>query len=236
MSGRILALGDVHGCAKTLESLIDRVMPMHDDVMVFLGDYVDRGDKVFETIEFCVKLKEMFPETVFLMGNHEEMFIRCLKGKARLDEWRMFRYNGGNVTIRSYLENLGLHDKSDILWEDLPKSHQDFYDNLKIYHEIDNFVFVHAGVRPLVALGDQLTHDMIWIRDEFLYYDNDVMPGKVIIHGHTQMTRVEIDHYNDTSGDKYNLDSACVFGCELTCRDLTNGIVYRVPCLDKRVG
>ena len=102
-------------------------------------------------------------------------------------------------------------------------------------HEIDNFVFVHAGVRPNIPLGDQLAHDMIWIRDEFLYCGHDVMPGKVIIHGHTPMEQEELNHYNDTYGDKYNLDSACVFGYELTCRDLTNGEVIRVPCRDKRV-
>jgi len=237
-NGRILAIGDVHGCAKTLESLIDQVMPMHDDVMVFLGDLVDRGDKVFETIEFCIKLKEMFPETVFLMGNHEEMFIHYLKGNGTPDSDGIFRYNGGNATIDSYLENLRILDEIDnpLCWDDLPQSHRNFYDNLKIYHEIDEYVFVHAGVRPKVPLADQLAYDIIWIRDEFLYFSSPVMPGRIIVHGHTPMEREEINKYNEKYNDKYNLDSACVFGLDLTCRDLTNGIVTRVKRRDRRVG
>lgn len=244
MSGRILVIGDIHGCALTLESLINQIMPTHDDVMVFLGDLIDRGDKSFETVQYCIELKEMFPKTVFIKGNHEDMFINFLKGVATMDEWRMFRYNGGNSTISSYNEALGFHSvdtgyggklSHDLLWKDLPKSHQDFYDSLKVFHEIDNYVFVHAGIRPEVKLEDQVERDMVWIREEFLYWPTGVLEGKTIVHGHTPMEREEIDEYNEKYQDKINLDSACVFGYELTCRDLTNNVTYHVKCRDKRI-
>lgn len=237
MSGRILAVGDLHGCALTLESMLNQIGLMHDDQIVFLGDYVDRGDKSFETVQRLIELQEEYGDEVvtFLKGNHEDMFINCLKGTASMDEWRMFRYNGGTSTNRSYLEGLGYHDKSDILWDDLPESHQKFYDNLKVYHQIDRYVFVHAGVQPNVKLEDQTESDMIWIRDNFLYWPMEVLPGYFVVHGHTPMEREEIDHYNEKYHDKFNLDSACVYGYELTCRDLTNDLVIRVECLDKRV-
>ena len=243
--GRILAVGDIHGCALTLESLIDQIELMHDDQIVFLGDYVDRGNGVYETVERLIKLKEEYGDVVtFLMGNHEEMFIRYLKGECRMNEDRMFLYNGGGVTIRSYRENLGITGKQDefarpeyeLYWNNLPQRHKDFYDSLKVCHEIDQYVFVHAGVRPDVKLGDQLAHDMIWIRDEFLYHEQPVMEGKIIVHGHTPMEKYEIQAYNEHYDDKYNLDSACVFGRDLTCLDLTNMVYHRVPCRDKRIG
>lgn len=237
--GRLLAVGDIHGCADTLESLLNQIMLMHDDKVVFLGDYVDRGDKVFQTVERLIALREEYGDDVctFLMGNHEEMFIRYLKGQGRMEDDRIFRYNGGTSTINGYLEGLGIEDTIDnpFCWDSLPQNHKDFYDNLKVIHEDGDYVFVHAGVRPNVALGDQLAHDVIWIRNEFLFHDEPVMPGRTIVHGHTPMEETEIDQYNAKYPDKWNTDSACVFGYVLTCRDLTNGFVTRVKCRDKRV-
>jgi len=237
MSGRLLACGDVHGCAKTLEGLLDQIMLMHDDKIVFLGDYVDRGDGVFETVQRLVDLREEYGDEVctFIMGNHEEMFIQYLSGNSRMDDISLFLYNGGSSTVSSYKRNLGIDEDAPLKWDDLPESHQDFYDNLKVCHEDGDYVFVHAGIRPNVSLEGQLRHDMIWIRYEFLHYDAEVLPGRIIVHGHTPMERLEIDAYNAKYADKWNTDSACVFGYDLTCRDLTNGFVTRVQCRDKRV-
>lgn len=236
MSGRILVIGDIHGCALTLESMIDQLEIMHDDRVVFLGDYVDRGDKVFQTVERLIDLKDEYGDNItFIMGNHEEMFIRYLKLECRMDELRMFLYNGGRSTIKSYLEGLGYYDKQDITWEDLPDRHKEFYSNLKVMHEIDQYVFVHAGIRPQVALYDQVAHDVIWIREEFLYWPYEILEGRVIVHGHTPMEKHEIDHYHEKYSDRINLDTACVFGYELTCRDLTNNKEYKIKCRDRRI-
>lgn len=237
--GRILAVGDIHGCADTLESLLDQIGLMHDDHITFLGDYIDRGNKVFEVIERLIALREEYGDDVctFIMGNHEEMFSRYLKDTGGYDGDRMFRYNGGTSTINSYMEHLGLTDTKEIplCWDDLPQSHKDFYDNLKVIHEDGEYVFVHAGVRPNVPLDDQLSHDVIWIRDEFLYHEHPIIPDRIIVHGHTPMIRDEIDKYNAYYIDKINIDSGCVFGYDLTCNDLTNGIVYRIKCQDRRL-
>jgi len=235
--GRILAVGDIHGCAKTLESMIDQMEIMHDDQVVFMGDYIDRGNGVFQVIERLIALKEEYGDCItFIMGNHEQMFLQYLKDTGRHDEVRMFRYNGGTSTINGYLEGLGLfQDHTDITWDMLPQNHKDFYDNLVVCHEIDRYVFVHAGVRPNVKLGDQLMHDMIWIREEFLTWPMEVLPGRFVVHGHTPMEPHELDAYHEKYHDKFNTDSACVFGYELTCRDLTNDKVIKVKCLDQRV-
>jgi serine/threonine protein phosphatase 1 len=235
--GRLIAIGDIHGCAKTLTSMIDQLMVTHEDTVVFMGDYVDRGDGVFSVIEQLIEFKEMFPNTVFIKGNHEDMFIRYLKGEGGCDNARMFKYNGGTSTINNYLEHLNITDtvQDPFAWDKLPVSHQEFYDNLKVMYEHDQYVFVHAGVRPQVHLADQLDHDMIWIRDEFLHWPLEVLKDRVVVHGHTPMDRAELEKYNNKYGDKFNLDSACVFGVELTAMDLLTGVVWRIPMLDKRV-
>jgi serine/threonine protein phosphatase 1 len=234
---RLLAIGDIHGCAKTLTSMIDQLEVTHEDTVVFMGDYVDRGDGVFSVIEQLIEFKEMFPNTVFIRGNHEDMFINYLKGAGGWDDARMFKMNGGTSTINSYCEGLDIMDTMDtpFCYDSLPDSHQDFYENTKVMHEHDKYVFVHAGVRPQVPLGDQMDYDMIWIRDEFLHWPLEVLKDRVVVHGHTPMDRAELEQYNNKYEDKFNLDSACVFGVELTAMDLLTGVVWRIPMLDKRV-
>lgn len=234
---RILAIGDVHGCAKTLTSMIDQLEVTHDDLVVFLGDYIDRSDGVFSVIEQLIEFKEMFPNTVFIKGNHEDMFLKYLKGEGNWEDARMFRYNGGTSTINSYCEALNITDTMDepFCWDSLPESHQEFYNNLKVMHEHDKYVFVHAGVRPQVALYDQIDYDMIWIRYEFLNWSSAVLPGRVVVHGHTPMEQHELDKYHEKYTDRICLDSACVFGYELTCRDLLTGKEWKVKNRDKRV-
>ena len=183
---RLLAIGDIHGCAKTLTSMIDQLAITHEDYVVFLGDYVDRGDGVFSVIEQLIELKAMFPNTVFIKGNHEDMFLNYIKGEGTFDDGRVFMMNGGQSTMNSYGEALNI-PVNDVTWETFPESHREFYDSLKVMHEHEEFVFVHAGIRPQVALYDQDDHDMIWIRYEFLDYAEEVLPGRIVVHGHTPM-------------------------------------------------
>ncbi len=239
---RILTFTDIHGCADTLKSLVERVDPTINDVLIFLGDYVDRGDKSYEVVDYLIELDKIF-DCVFLKGNHEDMFVNYLKHKLRMDDYNMFLYNGGNATLKSYCDNTideetgnPLDSKTGLSFEDLPKSHQEFYDNLKIYHEIDDFIFVHAGLNPAHSLENQNEHDMLWIREPFLNYRGTVLEGKTIVHGHTPMEQDELDKYHDKYSDRINLDSACVFGYELTCMDVLTRKETKTKLIDKRIG
>ncbi len=237
--GRLLAVGDIHGCADTLKALIDKVKPEEGDKFVFLGDYVDRGNKSFETVEYLIKLSKAY-DCVFLKGNHENMWLRYLKKEFRVDEYDIFFYNGGQSTLESYCSNMKdlegnpLKPQHGLDFIDLPKSHQDFYNSLKVYHEEDDFVFVHGGVRPNVPLNAQSEHDMLWIRDTFLRYPSQVMPGKTIVHGHTPMDRYDIEKYNRKYDDKINLDTGAVFGYFLTCKNVKGVEKYQQKMIDIR--
>ena len=76
--GRSIAIGDIHGrCDLTYEiiSLIKKDIEQHPEntpKLIFLGDYVDRGDNSIEVISLLFALKVKFPNHVYMIrGNHE---------------------------------------------------------------------------------------------------------------------------------------------------------------------
>lgn len=197
--GRLLAVGDVHGCLNELRELMSRVKPTAEDRIVFLGDYIDRGPDARGVIDYLLDFGERFPATVFLKGNHEAMFLDYLAGREQM----LFIYNGGQSTLRSYQEKGAFR---------IPRHHLDFLHGLPPCHVTEGFVFVHAGLRPGVSLEKQQEQDMLWIRDEFIRSDHDW--GKTVVFGHTPLTRPLWEP------NKIGIDTGCVYGRVLTCCDV----------------
>ncbi len=167
-------IGDIHGHFSKLKNLFDQLADYinPDDVLIFLGDYIDRGPESFEVIEFLIRLSKLY-KSVFLTGNHEDMFIRYMNRK---DFANNFFRNGGEFTIKSYMRNM-----NGMI---LPQSHIDFFNRLKLYYEADDFIAVHAGLNPEVEdMARQSRDDLIWIRSEF-YMSGKRWP-KTVIFGHT---------------------------------------------------
>lgn len=185
----VIAIGDVHGCIDLLEDLWKQLSSIaarsqcRRKVLVFLGDYVDRGPASATVIDRLVRGFDGFT-TIFLKGNHEEAMLQFVSSPLVGELWRSF---GGMETLRSY----GVIHGEGASWNDtraafamaLPPAHLDFLKNLKLHHIEGDYVFVHAGLRPHVSLEDQVEHDLLWIRDEFLASDADF--GRVVVHGHT---------------------------------------------------
>ena len=231
---RILVFSDIHGCADTLKSLIRKVEPTRKDKLIFLGDYIDCGDKSFEVVDYLINLSSKF-DCVFLKGNHEDMMLRGVKDGDR-NMTRMFIMNGGNATLKSYRGELNItNPRENISFDMFPQSHQDFYNNLKISHEIGNYLFVHAGVNPRYPLNNQMDEDKLWIRNEFLFHTGEVAEGKIVVHGHTPMEPNDLINYNDKYKDRINVDSACVFGYNLTCIDILTNKKYTQKMRDIKV-
>jgi serine/threonine protein phosphatase 1 len=176
-----------------------RVVPTVADRVVFLGDYVDRGPDSAGVIDYLIEFAAAFPETVFLRGNHEQMFLDYLD---RCDP-TMFLVNGGRQTLESYSKRG--------MWP-VPSSHRRFLDSLEHRFESDHHIFVHAGLRPGVPLAEQTSFDMLWIRHEFLESDFDW--GKTVVYGHTPWQAPRLD------GHRIGLDTGCVYGRKLTCCDV----------------
>ena len=232
--GRLIAVGDLHGCLYSLKLLLTKIEPTKEDRFVFIGDYIDRGAWVYELIEFLIEFAEEY-DCVFLKGNHEDMWLKDLMYKrADWDNHRMFIYNGGKATLHSYRKqgffNPTRWDDDELTLEMLPKKHRDFYTNLKVRYDEDEFIFVHAGLRPGVEDIYQADHDLMWIRDTFLY-DNltDDFGGKTIVHGHTPMNPGDIQrYYHDKYPNKINVDTGCVFGDELRATDVRTRRTWHV--------
>lgn len=220
MSGRLLCIGDVHGCAAELERLIAGVDLQPDDRLVFLGDYVDRGGASRETVGMLCELAAALPETVFLRGNHEEMFLDFIGLDGANKE--AFFGNGGAQTLASYgWKGMDRPPRTDEARALVPDEHVAFFARLVLRHEADGYAFVHAGVRPGVALDAQHREDLLWIREEFLLVDHRL--DDVVVFGHTPYRDVWFGAVR-----KVGLDTGCVYGGRLSCIDLTQGVLHQV--------
>ena len=173
---RILAIGDIHGQFKALKSLWKKLNVTSDDLVIFLGDYVDRGDNVGEVLEWVIN-QSARQNFVFLRGNHEQMMLNAFKdtGADRIT-WII---NGGKATIFALRELVSqkIFSLNDIL---------NFTDNLPLSYSITvggrKYFFCHAGVEDGVALDKQRDEFLLWSREEFFngYHGDDV-----IISGHS---------------------------------------------------
>src|SRR5690606_3218672 len=95
---RTLAIGDIHGCDVALDALVDVVRPAADDLVVVLGDVVDRGPGSKQAIDRLLELRDRC-RLVFLQGNHEDMLLRAIDGESWMGPWLNF---GGRETLQSY--------------------------------------------------------------------------------------------------------------------------------------
>ncbi len=195
----VYAIGDVHGCARHLEKLHERILEgsasagkFDRRVAIYLGDYVDRGPDSKRVVDILLEQPLEGFECHYLIGNHEAFLLDFLQDAEMGPGWL---FNGGVATLQSYGINLdtsagGLALTVDVLadiqerfCEKLPHAHRHFFETLTLSQTEGDYFFVHAGIRPGVALDEQTEDDMIWIRDEFLESSAD--HGKVIVHGHT---------------------------------------------------
>ena len=203
--GRAFVVGDVHGCLEMLKRLIDKIeWNPSNDRLIFIGDYIDRGEDAKGVVDFILRLKEDSPLVECLLGNHEQMFLDYLSGVNS----QSFLFNGGTSTLRSYKE-VRQSEKDPLI----PSSHLDFFSSLLPMIEFEQYYIVHAGFRPNIRVEDQDLFDMIWIRDEFIYADYDF--GKVVIFGHTPFNRPMI------MKNKIGIDTGAVFGNCLTSLELS---------------
>ena len=164
----LYAIGDVHGCARTLDALLDRLAtdagrPLGaSDTLVFVGDYVDRGPDSPGVLDRAIRLEAAAeagegPQCVFLRGNHDQMMLDYAAGTGDTEVWWM---NGGRTTLAAYQE------RGDLV---LPQDHLGFLHRTPLVAERDGFAFVHAGLdtRRTVAenLADPDPGIVLWTRE-----------------------------------------------------------------------
>ncbi len=193
----IYVVGDIHGHADKLEHALDLIARDGgpEAGIVFLGDLVDRGPDSRAVIERLIRGRTEGHDWLVVRGNHDHMFARFLDRGITHDAniqsglgWLHSRL-GGRMTLTSYgVEYAAGGAASDLLIaarEAVPQAHRDFLSSLPYYHERDDLLFVHAGIRPEIPLAEQHPDDLIWIRGPFLDY---TAPHPwLVIHGHTAL-------------------------------------------------
>ncbi len=198
---RLYAIGDIHGRLDLLEALLAKISAdraAHEAArhkLIFLGDYVDRGNHSRELLDLFSQGPIDGFETIYLRGNHEDFLLRFLDDSKGGSNWL---YYGGANTLISYgiqaspLEAdpnrlIAIQQK---LRAALPDSHLTFLRGLEFSYVVGDYFFVHAGVRPGTALAEQSKEDLLWIRDKFLASTAD--HGSVVVHGHSVRMRPEM--------------------------------------------
>jgi serine/threonine protein phosphatase 1 len=196
---KLYAIGDIHGCFDALVQLYGNVLADAGGdpaKIVFLGDYCDRGPQSFDVVNFLDELKKNPAknpnvEFVFLMGNHDQMFLDAISGSGSES---LFLHNGGLETMRSY-ETAG-HGM---------EYHREFFETLVPIHKDGKYVFVHAGIDPHSAWDDQDLGTMLWER-KFNHYNGNYVGDVFVVHGHTPVE--DVYHLKN----QINIDTGCVFG------------------------
>jgi serine/threonine protein phosphatase 1 len=210
---RVYAIGDVHGCLDRLVALHEMIAediatrPAEQTTLVHLGDYVDRGADSAQVIDWLINQPPV-PADVFinLMGNHEHMMLAAVVGvdKEAPAQWLM---NGGADSLMSWGISRAVPSAE---WAGhIPLRHLMFLRDLAISHRIGPYMFVHAGIRPGVALESQTRQDMLWIREPFL--SSQVDHGAIIVHGHTPKREPIVQP------NRIAIDTGAVLGGALTC-------------------
>lgn len=218
---RVYAIGDIHGRADLLRRLHEAICldaaeatPGTRFLAIYLGDYVDRGLHSREVLDLLVEKPLPGFHSIYLKGNHEELFLRFLEGVECGPTW--FRLEG-NTTVLSYRvgvpqspsKSLDFGGIRDHLRKSVPEDHIRFLLRLNLMAEAGDYFFVHAGIRPGIPLDKQSQADLLWIRDEFL--NSPMNHPKVIVHGHSVTDKVQIRE------NRIGIDTGAYMTNRLTC-------------------
>ena len=213
---RIYAVGDVHGCLDALEMLHGLIAddlaarPVAHPLLVHLGDYVDRGpdsDGVLRLLQTPARLPVR--DVVNLGGNHEAMMLPAIEGDgSRMGDWLA---NGGDATLASWGITSDEHDLgAPHRWlHRVPADQRAMLRALPVRHDVDGYLFAHAGVRPDRPLERATASELLWMREPFLSWNGRL--ERVVVHGHTPVREPVVRLH------RIGIDTGRVFGGALTC-------------------
>lgn len=209
---RHLVFGDIHGCFNALRALCALVRLRRDDTLVFLGDYVNKGPDSKAVLNEILRLDRLY-RLIPLRGNHDILMHRA---RTSAEAYRQWLQSGGSATLSSYAaagEPPGLSR--------IPQAHWHFLEHrLLPFHETATHIFVHAGVHPDLALGQQ--------PEAVLFHEKGAIQrphnsGKIVVHGHTAQKSGQ----PFTNGHSICLDTWCYGKGWLSCLDVDAGVLYQ---------
>lgn len=226
---RQIAISDIHGCAITLQTLVEQQLTLTKrDKLYLLGDYIDRGPNSKNVFDYVFRLQAAGYQVYCLRGNHEQMMLDARDGYVyEVDNWRA---NGGTTTMESFGSLYDLKSIAPPYWN--------FCENLPFYFELETHVLVHAGFNFVNQDGPLADEDaMIWIRNWYQDLDREWLGDRIIIHGHTPRNRREIEAWPLTKQEIpiLNIDCGCFFTGEMCAYDMTQDRLYFQKNLDMSI-
>lgn len=211
MEDLTFAIGDVHGCVDKLQALLaacEQVRGGREARYVLVGDYIDRGPHSRDVVDFLIhRQRSEGSHLVCLRGNHEQMLLDAAASGRTVPDLLDWLSNGGEQTLHSY----EVHDP--VL---LPGLHLDWIKGLPLSFSDSQRHYVHAGIRPGIALADQAAEDLLWIREPFL--SSGAACASFIVHGHTPTA----SGLPDLRNHRLNLDTGACYGGVLTAAAFTD--------------
>lgn len=218
---KYLAIGDIHGCARSLEALLDKLAGYNNRQFIFVGDYIDRGPDSRGVIDLLLDFRKQ-ADCIFLRGNHEQMLLDAIE----YGETNMWLSNGGRETLESY--------QSDDHEIDLSKEHLEFYQTTRLYYDTPDYFFVHAGISPAKTIeqcleDEELIKEFLWERSHLNAFDTPW--EKTLVFGHTPRP------FPIRRNKMLGIDTGCVYDSlgygKLTAVLLPEVEFVQQVCLDK---
>ncbi|MCC6124005.1 MAG: serine/threonine protein phosphatase [Pirellulales bacterium] len=210
MSGRLIAIGDLHGCFAAFEAVLEKIAPQPDDTLITLGDYVDRGPDSRGVIDLLLQLRRAC-RLVPLLGNHDEIFVNvCDDPETYMADWLCF---GGDATLASY------RTKQPTA---VPAAHLEFIESCTLLYESERHFFTHGSYDPALPFDEQDPRVLLWgkVRPE---PPGPHYSGKIAILGHTAQRDGKILDL----GHLKCIDTCCYGAGVLTALEVNTGQVWQ---------
>ncbi len=235
-----IAIGDLHGQRAALDALLAQLPLAPEDVLVFLGDYVDRGPDAPGTLERLLALQQTQAQCVFLRGNHDAMLLHFLDLVPHGDGAAYtLACNDGLNTLAQYgcpaallqqcpEEQLPPLAVRHALREYMPRAHQAFLSATQLLYVTEQYVFVHAGINPARALAAQREDDLLWIRAAFLAKPHRL--PQTVVYGHTPTRECGFGARIEHAQRRIGLDTGAAYGGFLSAMILPAERLLQVPC------
>lgn len=218
---KFIAVGDIHGCLKSMEAILDKLKQYYDRTFIFVGDYIDRGPFSRQVVDYLIDFRQQV-DCIFLRGNHEQMLLDAVNH----NKYGLWMMNGGHTTAQSY-DSSGESVK-------LPENHKEFYEQTKLYYDTEDYFFVHAGVSPRKTIAESLKdknkmQEFLWERSHLNVFETPW--EKTVVFGHTPRPKPIL------KDNMIGIDTGCVYDRvgygKLTAVKLPEEEFVQQVCLDR---
>ena len=215
---RLYCIGDIHGRLDLLREMHQLILAdaagfNGGKMLIYLGDYIDRGENSKGVIDLLLGSPLAGFRLVHLLGNHEQTLLDFLQHPREVAAWLTY---GGRAALLSYGVAVrgdpvreALEEVRDELERRLPRAHLEFFQRLEMMHIAGSYCFVHAGIRPGVPLQEQRYEDLLWIREDFT--ESRTIHEHIVVHGHSITPEV------DWRPNRIGIDTGAFHTGVLTC-------------------